>query len=324
MTDCLSQRIVFAGTPEFAQVALDHLIHSNHDVVAVLTQPDRPAGRGRSLVQSPVKQLAIKHTIPLLQPNTLKEQSSIDAIADLRADVMVVAAYGLILPESVLRLPTFGCLNIHASLLPRWRGAAPIHRAIAEGDSETGVCIMQMDTGLDTGDVLHRVSIPIGPMTTTGELHDELAALGAKALMNVLPKRCDGTSSAEPQPTSGVTYANKIEKSEAVLDFSSSSAVQLHRKICAFNPWPVAETTAAEERLRLWRSELGDGTVTDQQPGTVIKVDKQGLHVATAQGVLILTQLQRSGKKAMSAWEVSQSMDFEGLVLGCDNKATNV
>lgn len=315
MTDCAAQRVVFAGTPEFAKVALAGLISSEHEVVAVLTQPDRPAGRGRKLVQSPVKQLALEHGIDVLQPESFKEPGSVAAVADLQADVMVVAAYGLILPDALLELPKFGCLNIHASLLPRWRGAAPIHRAIAAGDSETGICIMQMDSGLDTGDVLHVDKIPIVSDSTTAGLHDELAALGAHALLHSLPKRCAGTLVPVPQAIDGVSYAHKIKKSEAKLDFQNDSAEILDRKIRAFNPWPVAETFIQGERVRIWRSTFNSDRTSTAAAGTVIAIDEQGVHVSTVDGVLTLLEMQRAGKRPMSATDVSRGLALEGVVL---------
>lgn len=319
MTDCNSQRVIFAGTPVFAQIALEGLISSSHNVVAVLTQPDRRAGRGRKLLASPVKSLALEQGIKVMQPLSFKEESAVEALASLNADVMVVAAYGLILPDAVLSVPRFGCLNIHASLLPRWRGAAPIHRAIEAGDTQTGVCIMQMDKGLDTGDVLNQRSVRIGPNTTTAELHDELANVGSAALLETLPCRCRGEITPKAQPDTGVTYAHKIDKSEATLQFAEASAAALHRKVCAFNPWPVAETTVNGERLRVWRSELDSSLSTTAPPGTVLGVDERGVQVATKEGVLLLTELQRAGKKPMAAIDASRGFELQGLILGESN-----
>jgi len=333
MPDCQRLRIVFAGTPEFAAVALDHLIDSSHDVVGVLTQPDRPAGRGRKLRPSAVKQRvldrneAARHpAIVVQQPVSLKDPSAVAALASLKPDILVVAAYGLILPETVLSLPSLGCLNIHASLLPRWRGAAPIHRAILAGDNETGVCIMQMDKGLDTGAVLRRVKTPISEDETTAELHDRLALLGATALLGTLQGCCDGSLTAVAQTTDNVSYAEKLSKSEARLDFTQTAS-ELHRRIRAFNPWPVAESMLAGERVRIWRSRLATtasipiakadtpvpGTVL---PGTILSVENGAVQVSTATGVLDLLELQRPGGRAVSAQVFAQERDLLGKVFG--------
>lgn len=334
MPDCQRLRIVFAGTPEFAAVALDHLIGSSHDVVGVLTQPDRPAGRGRKLRPGAVKQRALEHNetidstagqsaIAIQQPASLKDSSALAALASLKPDILVVAAYGLILPETVLSLPPLGCLNIHASLLPRWRGAAPIHRAILAGDSETGVCIMQMDKGLDTGAVLRRVATPISDEETTAELHDRLALLGATALLDTLQGCCDGSVTAVPQTVDSkaldtVSYAEKLSKSEARLDFSQT-ATELHRRIRAFNPWPVAESTLAGERIRIWRSRLATVTSTTTViaeagvPGTILSVENGAVQVNTAAGVLDLLELQRPGGRAVSADVFAHERDLIGM-----------
>ncbi|MEE9319779.1 MAG: methionyl-tRNA formyltransferase [Granulosicoccus sp.] len=330
MPDCRHLRIVFAGTPEFAAVTLDHLIDSPHDVVGVLTQPDRPAGRGRKLRPGAVKQRVLDHNeaihsvaddsiIAVQQPASLKYPSAIAALASLKPDVLVVAAYGLILPKTVLSLPSLGCLNIHASLLPRWRGAAPIHRAILAGDSETGVCIMQMDRGLDTGAVLRRVTTLIGDEETTAELHDRLASLGATALLETLPGRCDGSLTAVPQAESNVTYAEKLSKAEARLDFRQS-ADELHRRIRAFNPWPVAESTLAGERIRIWRSRLATAASLESAkadtpvPGTILSVENGAVQVSTADGVLDLLELQRPGGRAVSADVFAHERNLIGML----------
>ena len=313
--NCEQLKVVFAGTPEFAAVALDALLDSNHDVVGVLTQPDRPAGRGRKLTPSAVKQRAVAAGVPVQQPVSLKND---DALADLRAlgaDVMVVAAYGLILPQNVLNIPALGCLNIHASLLPRWRGAAPIHRAILAGDTHTGVCIMQMNAGLDTGDVLLESRCKIGPDETSAQLHDRLAALGAEALMSCLPQLCHGKLSATVQPVEGVSYAAKLAKSEALLDFSVD-AEHLHRQTRAFNAWPVAEATLNGQRVRLWQSRLvSDGPLDAQAPpGTIVAVKDEAVRVRAADTDIEFLTLQWPGKKAQSAAEFAHGQSLTGEV----------
>lgn len=288
-------KLIFAGTPEFAAVALATLIEAGHDLALVLTQPDRPAGRGMQLKASPVKQLALRHGIEVCQPLSLhKDAAARQKIADIGADAMIVAAYGLILPQAVLDMPRFGCLNIHASLLPRWRGAAPIQRAILAGDAQTGVCIMQMEAGLDTGPVLARVSTPIAPDDTAASLHDRLAQLGARLLADTLPRL---PLPAEPQPQAGVSYAAKIDKAEAQIDWRCS-AVELDRRIRAFNPFPVAQTSLHGTPIKIWaaRPVAGQGA-----PGTVLAVDKAGIHVACGAGALCLTELQKAGGKRLPA-----------------------
>lgn len=313
--NCDQLKVAFAGTPDFAAVALDALIASPHQVVGVLTQPDRPAGRGRKLTPSAVKQRAMAASIPVQQPLSLRNEEAVEALATLGADVLVVAAYGLILPPSVLNLPPLGCLNIHASLLPRWRGAAPIHRAVLAGDSQTGVCIMQMNAGLDTGDVLLAKQLSIEPDETVAELHDRLAELGAQALLDALPGRCNGSLQAVPQPAEGVTYADKLTKGEGRLDFSLPSQ-EIHRRVRAFNPWPVAEATLRDSRVRIWRSRLPDATAlqpgVDTRPGTILAVTADSLLVRTGDGVIDLLQLQWPGKKAQGAAEFSQGRDLAG------------
>ena len=304
-------KIVFAGTPEFAATALAALLDSRHEVVAVYTQPDRPAGRGRRLRPSPVKALALAHHLPVVQPESLREPAEQQALAAWGADVMVVAAYGLILPPEVLATPRLGCINIHASLLPRWRGAAPIQRAILAGDRETGVTIMQMDAGLDTGPMLARRACPIHDTDTAGSLHDRLATLGAEALLAVLEQLDEGGLVPEPQDEAQATYAAKIDKAEARLDWSRP-AVELHRVVCAFNPWPVAFTTAcpggdaAPLRLRVWAARpetgaLGSPETPGAPPGTVLEAGPTGIRVACGTGALVLTELQPPGSKPMSA-----------------------
>ncbi len=288
-------RILFAGTPEFARVALTALHTAGHTVLAVLTQPDRPAGRGMKLMPSAVKQEAMRLGLPVLQPPSLKSVDIQDTLRAFGAEVMVIAAYGLILPQTVLDLPRYGCLNIHASLLPRWRGAAPIHRAILAGDSETGISIMQMDAGLDTGAVLSMARLPIQPDDTTGSLHDRLAALGGRAIVTAL-QQLDGLQ-AVPQPDIGVTYAAKISKAEAVLDFSRD-ADELARAVRAFNPAPGAVTQFNATTLKIWRAHATADTGT---VGALLRADASGLLVACGSGALCLTEIQPAGGKRLSA-----------------------
>jgi len=317
--NCQRLKVAFAGTPEFAAVALDSLVASDHEVVGVLTQPDRPAGRGRKLTPSVVKIRALEAGIPVQQPLSLKDPQAVQAFAEWRADVLVVAAYGLILPQAVLDLPALGCLNIHGSLLPRWRGAAPIHRAVLAGDAQTGVCIMQMDAGLDTGDVLLSESLHIGSNDTVAELHDRLAALGAQALIKALPARCNGTLTPVAQPEAGVTYAEKLSKAEAKLNFNETSEL-LHRKVRAFNPWPVAEAQLCEQRVRIWSSRLVESSElteadSNAKAGTVLTTTANAVRVRTGDGALDLLSLQWPGKKAQPASEFSQGRSLPGQCL---------
>ncbi|WP_434026423.1 methionyl-tRNA formyltransferase [[Pseudomonas] boreopolis] len=292
-------RIVFAGTPEFAVPSL-RAAAQRHEVVAVYTQPDRPAGRGRGLTPSPVKLEAIARGIPVLQPETLKSPESQDALRRLAPDLMVVVAYGLILPKAVLAIPTHGCWNVHASLLPRWRGAAPIQRAIEAGDAETGVGLMLMEAGLDTGPVLLEQRTPIGADETGGQLHDRLAGLGAQVLSDGLGLLRAGIRPVpRPQPAEGVTYAHKLDKAEARLDWSQPADV-LARKVRAFNPWPVAEAQLAGERVRIHAAVALERTAP-AAPGTVLAASKQGIDVACGEGALRLRVLQREGGKAITA-----------------------
>lgn len=288
-------RIVFAGTPEFAAESLAALLPSPHQVIAVLTQPDRPAGRGRALQPSPVKALAVQHGIPVLQPETLKGTEIRDELAALAADVMVVVAYGLIIPRDVLALPRLGCINVHGSLLPRWRGAAPIQRAIAAGDDETGVGIMQMEAGLDTGPVLLEVRTPITPEDTGGSLHDRLAGLGAQALVQALADLESLQNKALSQPEVGITYAHKLTKEEAQLDWEKPAA-ELALQVRAFNPWPVSWVPRPEGPMRVWAATPANGA---GQPGTLLSVTAAGIEVACGEGSLLLTQIQLPGKKSL-------------------------
>lgn len=305
-----SLRVIFAGTPDFAADSLKALLGSAHEIIAVYTQPDRPAGRGRKLTPSPVKALALEHGIPVYQPDSLKDAVAQQALADLDADVMVVAAYGLILPQAVLDTPRLGCLNVHASLLPRWRGAAPIQRAIDAGDSESAITIMQMDAGLDTGAMLLTRSTPIDAATTGGELHDRLAQLGGEAIVTALDDLAANRLVPAPQPDDGVTYAHKLSKAEAQLDFTRS-AEELARRIRAFNPWPVAWTTLSDQPLRLWLAEAEDDNpdVSHQTSpsGTLLPPASDALRIACGPNgaqVLRVTRAQLPGGKALTAREL--------------------
>ena len=296
-------RVIFAGTPEFARSALAALHAAGHEIVGVFTQPDRPAGRGMKLQASAVKQFALAHNLPVVQPHSLKldgkypeEAAAAQAfIAQAQADVMVVAAYGLILPQWVLDAPKHGCLNIHASLLPRWRGAAPIHRAIEAGDAQTGVTIMQMDAGLDTGDMLLEETLPILIQDTTASLHDKLATMGAALIVKALTQV--GQFKPVRQPSEGVTYAHKIEKAEAAIDWTLS-AQQLSQRIRAFDPFPGMTAQMAGEMVKVWQAHvLANARASTAKPGTLLAIDESGLQVACGAGVLCLTQLQKPGGK---------------------------
>jgi methionyl-tRNA formyltransferase len=288
-------RVIFAGTPDFAAQALAAILAAGHDVPLVLTQPDRPAGRGMKLQPSAVKQLALAHNLPVFQPERLKDPTTHEPIYAAQADVIVVAAYGLILPQAVLDMPRYGCLNIHASLLPRWRGAAPIQRAIEAGDVETGVTIMQMDAGLDTGAMLLAEPLKVGAAETAGELHDRLAALGARLIVTALAQRDALTPVA--QPTTGTTYAAKISKAEAQLDWAEPADV-LARKIRAFNPFPGATLPLAGEPVKIWRAEAVTGSGS---PGQILAADANGIVVAARHGALRLTELQKPGGRRVTS-----------------------
>ena len=298
-------RVAFAGTPQFAVPALQALLGSRNEVVGVLTQPDRPKGRGRPLTAGAVKQFALGAGLPVSQPPTLRDAAGHAAVAQLAADVLVVVAYGQILPPDLLRLPPLGCLNIHASLLPRWRGAAPIQRAILAGDSTTGVTIMQMDEGLDTGGMLAVRSLPIGERDSSASLHESLAVLGAQALLEVLEGLAAGTLRPTPQPQRGISYAQKISKAEAPINWRDPAEV-ISRQVRAFNPWPVAETVFAGESLRIHDAYAAPGGAGDA-PGSWLGLADGALRVACGSGELRITQLQRAGRKVVAAREFVNS-----------------
>lgn len=308
-------RVAFAGTPEFALPALEALLES-HEVVGVLTQPDRPSGRGRHVRPSPVKALAATRHLPLLQPVSLREEAQRAQLAAWQPEVLVVVAYGLLLPPAVLALPRHGCLNIHASLLPRWRGAAPVQRAILAGDPVTGVTIMRMDEGLDTGPILLRREIRIGPDETGGSLHAALAALGAAALLAALEGLAAGTLEARPQPKEGITYAAKIGKAEARIDWSRD-AVSLERQIRAFNPWPVAETMLDGERLRIHSaSNVSIKDAKSLEHGTIVSVRDGIMLVQCGQGMLGVRKVQKPGGRVLPVSEFAHNLDLVGRRLG--------
>lgn len=290
-------RIVFAGTPEFAAESLAAVLNTKHRVVAVYTQPDRPAGRGRKLRPSPVKALALEHDLPVHQPLSLKDAEQQQILADLNADLMIVVAYGLLLPQAVLDTPRLGCINVHASLLPRWRGAAPIHRALLAGDATTGITIMQMDAGLDTGDMLSKAECRIEASDTSGSLHDRLAVMGAELLVETLAPLAAGTLTPAVQDNHLVTYAHKLEKQEGLIDWSLP-ADEIQRRVRGFNPWPVCFTRLGEDNLRVWSAEMDDSSNEDAAPGTILAADGEGIRVACGQGCIRLTQLQLPGGKA--------------------------
>lgn len=289
-------RIIFAGTPDFAARHLQALLDSDHQVIAVYTQPDRPAGRGQQLQASPVKQLALAQGIPVFQPKSLKKAAAQQQLAALDADLMVVVAYGLILPQVVLDTPKLGCINVHGSLLPRWRGAAPIQRALWAGDAQTGVTIMQMDAGLDTGAMLSMAKLPIAPSDTSATLYEKLAVVGPQALIAALQNLPALQANAEPQNDSEANYAEKLSKEEALLDFNKTAAA-LEREIRAFNPWPVSYLQLGSQQLKIWQARV---EASAGPAGQVVRVDKKGIAIGTADGLLVIEQLQPPGKKAMA------------------------
>lgn len=291
--------LVFAGTPQFAVPALEALLASSHTICGVYTQPDRPAGRGQQLTPSPIKQLALTHHLPIYQPASLRNIQEQQRLQALQADAMIVVAYGLLLPAAILSTPRYGCFNIHASLLPRWRGAAPIQRAILAGDTETGITIMQMDEGLDTGALLHQVSCPINAEDTSAILHQCLAELGAPALLKTLADLEQGTLHPIPQNPAQACYAAKITKEEAQLDWRQT-AVMLERQVRAFNPWPVAYTHLQNDLLRIWRAQaLPNAPTHEAIPGTLLAIHKASLDVATGHGILHLLEVQLPGTRRL-------------------------
>lgn len=293
-----SYNIVFAGTPDFAARHLQALISSEHRVIGVYTQPDRPAGRGKKLQSSAVKQLAEAHDLPVYQPASLRSEEAQHQLAELKPDIMVVVAYGLILPQEILDIPTYGCLNVHGSLLPKWRGAAPIQRAIWAGDRQTGVTIMQMDKGLDTGDILLQRAIDITPADTSASLYEKLADVGPHTLLESLASLSE--IMPQPQDNEQASYAQKLSKEEARIDWQQG-ALQLERNIRAFNPWPVCYFQFKDKPVKVWQASAFD---TEGEAGTVLSADKQGILVATGQGSLRLETIQFPGKKVMSAADI--------------------
>lgn len=311
-------RVAFAGTPDFAVPALEALIASSHEVVGVLTQPDRPKGRGQRIASSPVKQVAQARNLPIAQPATLTEAAGRAELQGWRSDVLVVVAYGLILPPEVLALPRLGCVNIHASLLPRWRGAAPIQRAILAGDEETGATIMLMDPGLDTGPVLLQRRLRIEADDTAGTLHDKLARLGADALLESLEGIARGTLHPQPQPATGATYAAKLAKSEASVDWAAR-AIDIERQVRAFNPWPIAETRHNGEQLRILRAraEQGEsGRPNGPAPGTILAVTERAILIQCGEGRLAVFEVQRPGRRPVTARDFANTAALVGQRLG--------
>ena len=304
-------RIVFAGTPDFAVPILQSLLNSKHSVVGVYSQPDRPAGRGRKLVPGPVKQLALQHAVPVFQPVSLKNADAQRELAELKPDLMVVVAYGLILPQAVLDLPGRGCVNLHASLLPRWRGAAPVQRAILAGDNESGVCLMRMEAGLDSGPVLAEVRTDISSEDTAGTLHDRLSQLAAELLAVHLDDLEQGNLEPGIQDEALVTYAGKLDKSESAIDWQQD-ATYLERQVKAFNPWPVAQTRYDNKALRIWNARAIDGSAGT--PGSVVAAGKQGIDVACGNGCLRLLEIQMPGAKRLDAADFLNARNVDGVV----------
>ncbi|MCE4935710.1 methionyl-tRNA formyltransferase [Aliivibrio fischeri] len=298
-------RIIFAGTPDFAARHLSALIDSHHEVIGVYTQPDRPAGRGKKLTASPVKELALEHNIPVFQPENFKSDEAKQELADQNADLMVVVAYGLLLPQAVLDTPKLGCINVHGSILPRWRGAAPIQRSIWAGDAETGVTIMQMDIGLDTGDMLKIATLPIEATDTSASMYDKLAELGPIALVDCLSDIADGSAIAQKQDDELANYAKKLSKEEAKIDWTMD-AIAIERCVRAFNPWPMSHFSVEDKAIKVWQSRVESYT-GNATPGTIIQADKTGIYVATGSDAIVFEQLQVPGKKAMGVQDILNS-----------------
>jgi len=307
-------KIIYAGTPEFAVPALELLVQSEHEVLAVYTQPDRPAGRGQKLTQSPVKSCALRHDIPVLQPQSLKAESETMQLDSFNPDLMVVAAYGLLLPPPVLSIPRLGCINIHASLLPRWRGAAPIQRAIQAADQESGITIMQMDIGLDTGDILATSCVSILAEWTAADLNDRLQQLGAGLLMETLEQLDSGEPTRVPQDNANATYAHRIEKSEARIDWNKK-AETIQREIRAFVPWPVSFTSLDDDTVRIWRAGV-DTSRNEDVPGRIIEHNRIGIFVSCKDSVLQITDLQFAGKKRLAVADALNARDLTGMHFG--------
>jgi len=312
-------RIVFAGTPEFAaaslQAILDSKTENQYDVIGVYTQPDRPAGRGQKLVQSPVKQLALANDIPVYQPLNFKQDEDKQQLADLQADIMIVAAYGIILPKVVLDTPKLGCINVHASLLPRWRGAAPIHRSLMAGDSETGITIMQMDVGLDTGDMLLKAECDIKPSDTSATLHDRLAVLGGSTLIEALEKLKAGTLVAEKQDESLTCYAAKLTKQEGEINWASSAEL-IERQVRGLSPWPVAYTNSQAGVMKIHAAHIASVSDEASTPGDILVVSKDGIIVATGQGSLLVSEIQFAGGKRMKVQDALNGKHKAALEIG--------
>jgi methionyl-tRNA formyltransferase len=307
-------KIIFAGTPEFALPVLQVLLDGSHELVAVYTRPDRPSGRGQRLTESPVKRLASRFAIPVCQPGTLRDRDAQAAVDAFRADLMIVVAYGLILPPAVLTMPRLGCINVHASLLPRWRGAAPIQRAILAGDRETGVCLMQMEAGLDTGPVLASAACPIEPDDTGGRLHDRLSVMGAQLLKENLDRYARGELDPREQDDSQASYADKLEKAEAMIDWTMS-AEQIARQVRAFNPWPVAETRYSGRQLRIWEARPVSIS-TQHPPGMVLGAGKSGIDVACGVGALRILSVQLAGARQVSSIDFINAHPLAGVRFG--------
>lgn len=309
-------RVAFAGTPEFARTALQAVLGSRHRVVGVFTRPDRPRGRGQQISASPVKEAALAAHLPLSQPAMVQGGAALDELTSWRADVLVVVAYGLILPQTLLDAPRLGSVNIHASLLPRWRGAAPIQRALLAGDAQTGITLMRMAAALDSGPILLQRSIGIGATDTSGRLHDELAELGAQTLLEGLDALAEGRLRATPQPQDGVSYAAKINKSEAAIDWQRS-AIEIDRQVRAFNPWPIAETRLEQSQLRILAARIEQGVgVPAATPGTMVAVREDAIVVQCGAGRLALTRVQRPGRRAVVARDFAGSRALLGQRLG--------